>query len=389
MLPGRGVDFAAMGRPRKPENAEFPQGVYPSRGWLFFANDDGSWAKICKVEEWATDHQNSKAARDRWVALSTAASAPAGTVLQLLVGHMAYRGKLVRAGQLSKRTYADNEEYLKPLAKAFGRMLAHEVNSRHCSTYLQKRSWKPKPVRGADGVMIEQAPRRAPVRANKEMSLLSSAYSWALTSDDFPLVKSNPCTGISRNPTKAKERCPDVWEIEAAKQYAPAPWPWILDLAYKVGQRGVQLRLLPKTAIRREGIFVGKAKGGADVFIDWDDELIALVIALLEHTAETEHRMRVVSPYVIVARMGSPYTEHGWKTTVYKFVRAAIDDAANPLQAPFSFHDIRARSATDEEELFGTSPQDRLGHKRRSTTDVYIRGRRPKHVRPLPLRKAS
>jgi integrase len=74
---------------------------------------------------------------------------------------------------------------------------------------------------------------------------------------------------------------------------------------------------------------------------------------------------------------------------MYKIVRAAIADADNPLEEPFSFHDFRARSATDEEELYGTSPQHRLGHKRRATTDIYMRGRSPKRVKPLPLRKAS
>jgi integrase len=74
---------------------------------------------------------------------------------------------------------------------------------------------------------------------------------------------------------------------------------------------------------------------------------------------------------------------------MYKIVRAAIADADNLLQAPFSFHDFRARSATDEEELYGTSSQHRLGHKRRATTDIYMRGRSPRRVKPLPLRKAS
>jgi hypothetical protein len=44
---------------------------------------------------------------------------------------------------------------------------------------------------------------------------------------------------------------------------------------------------------------------------------------------------------------------------------------------------------TDEEELLGTNPQHRLGHKRRATTDDYMRGKRAKRVKPLPLRKAS
>lgn len=114
-----------------------------------------------------------------------------------------------------------------------------------------------------------------------------------------------------------------------------------------------------------------------------------MVLGLLEHTAAIEAELHVASPYVIVSRTGQPYTPAGWKTTMYKIVRAAINDPANPLEEPFSFHDFRARSATDEEELYGTSPQHRLGHRRRATTDDYMRGRRAKRVKPLPLRKAS
>jgi hypothetical protein len=89
-----------------------------------------------------------------------------------------------------------------------------------------------------------------------------------------------------------------------------------------------------------------------------------------------------------VSRTGQPYTAHGWKTTMYKIVRAAIADPTNALEQPFSFHHFRARSATDEEEIYGTNPQHRLGHKRRSTTEIYLRGKRvkrAKRVKPLPL----
>jgi len=373
-----------MGRPRKPENARYPLGVYPSRGWLFCRDRrTGTWTKISAIADWDT-----KAARDRWTELSTGSAKP-GTVADMLDMHMAHREQLLRERKLAARTYEDNLEYLKPLKQVFGAMLPQQVNGRHITGYLQKRTWQPRPQRDGAGQLVDQAPRRAPVRANKEISLLSSAYAWAMSSDDFAHVTANPCVGVDRNPTRASDRCPEVWEIEAAKDHAPDPWPWILDLAYKVGQRGVQLRLLRKSAIRPEGILVGKAKGGADVFIDWDAELVALVLALLERTATIEDERHIVSPYVIVARSGMPYTAAGWKTTVYKFVRAAIADPGNPLQEPFSFHNIRARSATDEEELYGTSPQARLGHRRRATTDDYIRGKRMKRVKPLPLRRAS
>lgn len=373
-----------MGRRRNPENAKYPGGVYPSRGFLFWKHPkSGDWLKICRVADWET-----KAGRDRWSELSTG-NAQAGTLAAMLDAHMVYREDLVRRGELDKRTYEDNLEYLKPLKAALGHMSAHQITGRNITSYLQKRSWQPRPKRGPNGELVAQQPRLAPVRANKEISLTSSAYAWAMGSPDFPLVTSNPCHGVTRNPTRRRERCPEIWEIEAAKRKARDEWKLIFDFAYKCGQRGVQTRLLPKRAIRPEGILIGKAKGGNDVYLEWDDELIAIAIGLLEYTALVEERLRITSPYVIVSRTGSPYTAAGWKTTMYKIVRAAIADHDNELEEPFSFHDFRARSATDEEEIYGTSPQDRLGHKRRATTDIYMRGRAPKRVKPLPLKKAS
>lgn len=368
-----------MGRRRKPENAQYPAGLYPSRGWLFWQNK----VKVCRVSEWGT-----RAGRDRWAEISTG-KATAGTVAAMLDGLMAHRQQLLREKKIAARTYEDNLEYCKPLKAVFGNMLPHQITMRHCAGYLKKRSWTPPPKKGPDGELIAQAPRRAPVRANKEMSLLSEGYAWAMGSDEWPLVTTNPCVGVERNPTKPSERCPEVWEIEAVKEKAPWLWKMILDLTYKIGQRGVQTRLLPKRDIRPEGIFVGKAKGGWDIFIEWDDELVAIVLGLLEYTAALERALGVTSPYLIVSRTGQPYTAHGWKTTVYKLVRAALADPANALEKPFSYHNIRARSATDEEKLYGTSPQHRLGHKRRSTTEDYLRDKSPRWVKPLPLRKAS
>lgn len=378
-----------MGRPRNPANRIYPEGLYPSKGWLFWKHPDtGAWVKICRTEEWAPGHPNSQAARTRWSELSTRKPQD-GTVAAMIAGCLAHREQLLREGKLSKRHLEDNEEYAKNLNLVFASMRPQDVNGKHVKGYLEKRSWRPKPRRGPDGTLVQQEARRAPVRANKEISFLSVSFDWAIGSPDWPLVTANPCYGIVRNPTKRRTRCPEVWEIEAAKQHAPGAWPFIFDLAYKGGSRGVQIRKMPKAAIRQEGVFIGKAKNGEDVIIDWDDELIAILMALLEYTAEIERDLGIVSPYVVIARSGSPYTAEGWKTMMYKIVRAAIGDRANPLEQPFSFHDFRRRSATDEEELYGTNPQHRLGHKKRSTTDDYMAGTRTKRVKPLPLRKVS
>ena len=370
-----------MGRRRLPGNAKYPEGIYFSRGWFFWRDRaTGTWHKLGK--EW------DKAAKEQWLKLSTGAPA-AGTVAHMLTSHMKHRLQLHREGTLSKRTYEDNEEYVVQLNKFFGAMPYHAVNSRHVSAYLQNRTWQPPDRKGPDGKVYRPPVQRAPVRANKEVSLLSSAYAWALTSPEYPLVTINPCTGVDRNPTKRNERCPEIWEIEAAKQHATPLWRLIFDFAYVCGQRGIDTRLLRKSAVQEDGIHVKQTKTGAEIVINWTPELRTIVANLLAHTASVEHRRNVVCPYVIASRTGGPYTAGGWKANMYKFVRAAMADKDNPLEVPFSFHTFRARSATDEEELDGTNPQHRLGHTRRATTDIYMRGKRTKRVKPLALRKAS
>ncbi|HEV3008418.1 MAG TPA: hypothetical protein VGX52_05235, partial [Burkholderiales bacterium] len=132
-----------MGRRRKPENALYPAGVYASRGWFFWKDPKtGAWVKLGK--EW------DKAARERWVELSTGTGAE-GSVAAMLDAHMAYREQLLRERKLAARTYEDNLEYLKPLKAAFGTMPAHALNGRHCTSYLQKRTWQPPARRGPNG----------------------------------------------------------------------------------------------------------------------------------------------------------------------------------------------------------------------------------------------
>lgn len=370
-----------MARPRNPENAHLPSGVRKSRGWHFWVDPaTEQWHKLGKAWDMA--------ARDKWVKLSSGKAA-AGSVADMLDDHMEHRLQLVREKKMAARTYDDNLDYLRYLKAVFGAQRPADLNGRHISAYLEKRSWQPPARKGPDGEKFTPPPQRAPVRANKEISLLSSAYEWALKSPKFPTVKSNPCYGVKRNPTKRSERAPEQWELEAAKLKATPMWALILDLAYIGGKRGVEMRMLPKKAVQADGLHVEGAKNGPEVIIEWSEDLHDVILRIYAWSEAIEERRHIASPYLIQARGGGAYTRHGWKTMMYKIVRTAIADPANPLTEAFSFHSIRASSATDEEEIYGTNPQHRLGHKKRSTTDIYIRGRRPKKVKPMPLKRAN
>lgn len=365
-----------MGRKRS-KNPHLPDGVHPSNGWHFWRDPaSGRWHKLGR--EW------DRAAKERWIELSTGKSTQ-GTVAELLDNFLVHREHQVRLGKISKNTYEGHLFEIVPLKLVFGRMHYNAITGKHIASYLRRRTYTAK-RKGPDGTTIELPARPAPVRANREIALLSSAYSWAMGEDAYEIT-GNPCYGVRRNKETPKDRCPERWEIEAAKAKAPPLWQQIFDLAYVCGQRGIDIRMMPKQAVQEDGIRITQTKAGSQIMIEWDEDLRAIVAAILAATRAVEARLKIVSPYLIVNRFGQPYTATGWKGLVYRFVRAAIADESNPLSEPFSFHDIRAKSATDEEES-GTNPQFRLGHKKRSQTDDYVRSKKVHRVKPLPLKRA-
>lgn len=349
-----------MGRHRT-RNRHLPARVYESRGWLFYVDPGGTWHRLGK--QW------DRAAKDEWIRLTTG-RAPEGTVSGLLDVFLTHTEALVRQGKRAMRTLDGNLTEAQSLKLVFGRMPYAAVTSKHIKSYLNRRTDK-------DG-------KPAPVRANREIALLSSAYAWAMGEPCFD-VTVNPCYGVRRNPERSRERCPELWELEAVKEKASEAWRAIIDAAYITGQRGQSLRLLRKDQLREDGIDFGVTKRGKHVFVEWDADLRACIARLTAIGDEIAKRTHLTSTHVIVNRHGQPYSAAGWKSNFYKFVRAALGDKENALQEAFHFHDIRARSATDDE----LSAQHRLGHRTRSQTDDYLRSKRVVRVKPLPLKRSA
>ncbi|HJV51413.1 MAG TPA: hypothetical protein VJ652_08140 [Noviherbaspirillum sp.] len=60
---------------------------------------------------------------------------------------------------------------------------------------------------------------------------------------------------------------------------------------------------------------------------------------------------------------------------------AALHKARDAAGVSFQFRDLRAKAATDTDDL--AHAQRLLGHKNRSTTEIYTRERKGDLVRPL------
>jgi hypothetical protein len=105
-------------------------------------------------------------------------------------------------GGLSKRTYEDYKDNVKPLKAFFGRMTPTQVEGSHAAGYLDL---------GAEA--------GRPVRANREKACLSACFSW-LMRQAGPNVKFNPCKGISRHPESKRDRYVEHAEYEAVYKRA-------------------------------------------------------------------------------------------------------------------------------------------------------------------------
>jgi integrase len=84
-----------------------------------------------------------------------------------------------------------------------------------------------------------------------------------------------------------------------------------------------------------------------------------------------------VRQFVICNRWGKPYTDHGFRSVWYKDMQTALKRKL--IAMTFTFHDLRAKSLSDDSEEAATA---RSGHTDAKMTRAVYR-RKPTRARPL------
>ena len=262
----------------------------------------------------------------------------AGSIGELLDDYLKTVARKVAQGKRTARTYADRETEIENLKKAFGKMAPEDLQPRHVWDYLHK-------FRGTV----------APVRANREVSFLQSAYNWARGQG---IVRDNPCLGVERNEEAPRERlvsdvelrdfCKIAWRRgDAGKRAALAA-----AIAYLTGKAQGQILKLNRSQITAEGINFGKRKGGSATLVRWSRRLRKYIDAAIAMPSQI-HPM-----YVIHNQQGSPYTSDGFKSIWQKLMKEWVTAG----KERFTFHDLRAKAVSDVIEQ-GRKASDLTGHR--------------------------
>ena len=265
-----------------------------------------------------------------------------------------YRVKHLPA--LAERTQKDRSAHLDVLEKAFGHMRPDSVRPQHIAQYLEK--------------------HKSPVAANRQIGTLSVAYTKGMR---VGMASRNPCLGVERNKEEARDRYVTDAEFLAVKALADEHGQAVMDLAYATGMRQGDLLKLTPSHITNDGLVLRQGKTG-------QRQVMVLTPELADVIARLKASRTALGFTLIRRRDGKPYTSSGFKAWWQRLQRKAIREKA--ITERFTFHDIRAKSATDAEDQ-GHDSQVLMGHTTRKQTETYLRSKRAIRVAPVAPRKTS
>lgn len=249
-------------------------------------------------------------------------------------------------------TYKGNIIQIKPLRIWFGEMDPSEVTPVDIYKYLDTRKLK------------------APVAANREKSLLSNCFSYAIR---WGSVRDNPCRNVKRITETPRRRYIQDWEYGVIRNMSPPLVQLMMDFAYLTGQRIGDILKIKLSDLCELGISIKQNKTGAKIMIEWTSELKTCV-----DQVKMLPRSNIYSMTLFCNKKGAPLTYDGFSSVWDRVMKKAL--AENRIQEKFTFNDFRAKSGSDAQTVQHAS--DLLGHTdSRITKRVYIRTY--KKVKPI------
>lgn len=238
---------------------------------------------------------------------------------------------------LSQASRDDYTQSSKQLLKRFGLAAPGDVTPQVCARYLR----------------VERAV--APVRANREMALLSNLMNVAVERGD---LLANPCKQVRRNKERPRKTAPepatlvDFLEWARKRPGQAQVLAGMAEFAALAGNRRIEFRTLSWAQVDEAEVRLmrGKQRDGNAVV-----EVVAISAALQSLLA----RMRVLAKddrmgYVFPTVAGNAYTDSGFKGMWNKLMLAAMAEKA--ITTRFTFHDLRAYYVTQYKQQRGALP---------------------------------
>jgi site-specific recombinase XerD len=253
---------------------------------------------------------------------------------------------------LSEASRTDYTQCSLELLKILGKVSPASIKPAHISRYLR----------------VERA--AAPVRANREVALLSNLMNVAIERGELDV---NPCKQVRRNKERPRKKAPDTATLNTFLK-----WAWaqkgqgpvlaaMAEFASLAGNRGIEFRELtwPQVGETVTRLIRAKQRGGETEQVVEEVEMSTMLLDLMERTRKLSKDDR--HGHVFPNSDGNAYTAQSFKLGFNRLKKKA--EEAGMLAQNFTFHDLRAYFVTQYKKKHGELPD--LHADKGTTARVY------------------
>lgn len=320
-----------MARPRT-KNKHLPRYVTIIHGSYWYRPNKEASLKLARVGDEATMYR-----RLADLIIPESAVEPTGRIHDYLDR---YEREIVPT--LAERTQKDYHRHLKILRAEFGHRHPDSLQPRDIGRFLDVQKGR--------------------IQRQRIVAVLSACYGYMVGA--WYVAQRNPCRDVKRIKNPPRDRYITDDEFATVRALMPARVRVAMDLALLTGQRQGDLLKLQWSDVTDEGVTFRQSKTG-------QGRMILRTPALDEVLAEAAQIVpQIPRVYVIKTRMGTRYSSEGFRAVWQRVMKKALD--SGKLANRFTFHDIRAKTVSDTEDV--DTAQLRAGHTSKAMTlRVYSR----------------
>lgn len=254
--------------------------------------------------------------------------------------------------QLQWRSQRDYRSIIVILRRAFGHKKAVDIRPKDVAEFINVPTGR--------------------VHRNRMVTILSTVFKKAMGRWCLDLNLTNPCTVIERWKTYPRERYVSTEEFHAFRATVRPQVQIAMDLAWVTSQRQGDLLGLKWSQVKTENL----PRDQWHLEIDQGKTGKKLAVEVSQEVEKILDRAWLLEPhwpreYVLRTKWGKRYTEDGFRAMWQRYCRAW----AKAGNERFHFHDLRAKSISDNPDLMAASLL--AGHINSAITRrVYDRNRR-------------
>ena len=324
-----------MGRKRQ-GNHNLPPRMNVKNGWYYHVSST-------IPRKWTPLGDDLNEARRKWAEMEDESPKPDDKTFRI-IGQRYMREILPT---LKAHTQRDYTQYFKLLDAVFGGLPIDSIRPFDVAEYVR--------VRG----------ETSKVRANREKALFSTIFNHARAWGYTDIT--NPCIGIKGHKEKSRDRYVSDEEYAAVWACAHPTVQDAMDLALCTGQRPADVLKFNVTDILDGSLSLTQNKTGKKLRIAIEGDLASVISRILAKPRDKVNDALLQDP-------------NGQRLSYFS-LRSRFDKARVQAGVNFQFRDLRAKAATDTQDL--GHAQRLLGHKNRTTTEIYTRDRMGELVKPL------